>query len=180
MGQCRLFTQYLQNPTLPARRQFPTIAALRYVLDSDNTGTIADAVSWGKTENGFKNVSAVNPGANQSLARKNLYQPFSDYAVVASAPHNSAMTDLAAAFSQNGNPAPPPIVASPTNSQKQPSAVQILAPPAAIGSGNHRFLGSGHPSRSCKSSLYRLRWFLLSRRRTKPNIYSWRPGLCWL
>ena len=150
--------------------------ALRF--GPDNTGTIADAVSWGKTENGFKNISAANPGANQSLARKDLYQPFSDYAVIASAPHNSAMTDLAAAFSQSGNLAAPPVISSPIaknnrllskSSRRRPLLGQKLVLP--------RFRT---PKPLLKSSPYRLRWFLLSRRRAKPNIYSWRPGLCWL
>ncbi len=70
--------------------------ALRF--GADNTGKIIDKISWGKTGNGFRNVSIVNPGANQSLTRKDLYQPSSDYSIAASNPHNSLMNDLTAAF----------------------------------------------------------------------------------
>lgn len=67
-------------------------------LGPNNTGTIIDAISWGQANNGFKNVSAVSPPANRGLARQNLDQESSDYKIIVASPHNSAMTDLAAAF----------------------------------------------------------------------------------
>jgi len=70
--------------------------ALRF--GSVNTGKILDAVSWGKTSNEFKNVSLLNPSANQGLIRKDLYQNLSAYAISASVPRNSLVNDLAAAF----------------------------------------------------------------------------------
>ena len=70
--------------------------ALRF--GSVNTGKILDAVSWGKTGNEFKNVSLLNPLANQGLIRKDLYQDPSAYAISASVPRNSLVNDLAAAF----------------------------------------------------------------------------------
>lgn len=63
-----------------------------------NSGEIVDAVSWGKTGNSFNNISAVNPGANLALIRKDLYQTSSAYAIAASSPRNSSVNDLAAAF----------------------------------------------------------------------------------
>jgi hypothetical protein len=77
-------------------------------LGSVNSGEIVDAVSWGKTGNGFKNVSAVNPKANQALTRKDLYQVSSAYVIAAASPHNSLTNDLAAAFeaSRETNQAP--------------------------------------------------------------------------
>jgi hypothetical protein len=96
-----------------ANSGFVTIAAKPDVVSSatisDNTGValrfgavnigeIVDAISWGKTDNGFNNVSAQNPGANLSLTRKDLYQPSSDYIIAAATPHNSTMNDLVAAF----------------------------------------------------------------------------------
>ena len=70
--------------------------ALRF--GAANSGEIVDAVSWGKTDNGFKNVSAVNPKTNQALTRKDLYQISSAYIIAAASPHNSLTNDLAAAF----------------------------------------------------------------------------------
>jgi hypothetical protein len=63
-----------------------------------NSGAIADAISWGKTDNSFNSVSATNPGANLALVRKDLYQAPSGFAISAASPHNSLMNDLAAAF----------------------------------------------------------------------------------
>jgi len=70
--------------------------ALRF--GPNDSGKIIDAISWGKTDNGFNNVSAQNPGANLSLTRKDLYLPSSGYIIAAASPHNSMMNDLAAAF----------------------------------------------------------------------------------
>lgn len=103
-----------------------------------NTGEILDAVSWGKTDNGFNNVSAANPGAGQSLIRKDLYQFSSDYVIAASSPHNSTMNDLAAAFEasretdqviQNNNDNPS-ASSGPVGNNSQPAAKQPW--PAAI------------------------------------------------
>jgi len=73
-----------------------TGVALR--LGAVNTGEILDAVSWGKTENGFNNISSANPGAGQSLIRTDLYGATSSYFVGASNPSNSSINDLTAAF----------------------------------------------------------------------------------
>jgi cobalamin biosynthesis Mg chelatase CobN len=46
-------------------------------------------------------VSAINPGAGQSIFRKNLEAAESAYYIAASQPHNSSQNDLAAAFGQS-------------------------------------------------------------------------------
>jgi len=100
-------------------------AALRF--GADNIGTILDSVSWGVTDNGFKNISALNPQANEVLVRQDLSRQSSGYIIAASNPHNSTMTDLAAAFSQSSrknipHTASPP--SKPTIQNTAPSAAQ--------------------------------------------------------
>lgn len=73
--------------------------ALRF--GADNTGTIIDSVAWGNANNGFTNVSKINPGAGQSLQRKNLLSSTSSYTISQSKPHNSSTNDLAAALAQS-------------------------------------------------------------------------------
>jgi len=100
-------------------------AALRF--GADNIGTILDSVSWGVTDNGFKNISAQSPQANEALVRQDLSRQSSGFIIAASSPHNSTMTDLAAAFSQSSRKnipqtASPP--SKPTIQNKAPSAAQ--------------------------------------------------------
>jgi hypothetical protein len=71
--------------------------ALRF--GAADSGAVIDSLSWGKTGNGFTNVSAVNPGANRALVRKDFFAPASEYVLAQSFPRNSAVNDLAAAFS---------------------------------------------------------------------------------
>jgi hypothetical protein len=90
--------------------------ALRF--GESNTGAIIDSVAWGKSNSLFRNVSAVNPGANKALFRKDLYSVASAFAILASAPHNSSANDLAAAFGQSQTSQPS-------------SAAKISNPPVA-------------------------------------------------
>jgi|GEM_PF-2879896 hypothetical protein len=73
-----------------------TGVALRF--GAVNSGVILDSASWGKTANGFNNVSSVNPGAGQALIRTDLYQDQSTYFIGASNPRDSLINDLTAAF----------------------------------------------------------------------------------
>ena len=110
--------------------------ALRF--GSVNTGKILDAVSWGKTGNEFKNVSLLNPLANQGLIRKDLYQDPSAYAISASVPRNSLVNDLAAAFMASqetdavikNNPDEPPEKDLPSAAKKSSEDSSVKTPPA--------------------------------------------------
>jgi hypothetical protein len=92
-----------------------------------NTGTIIDSVSWGVTDNGFKNISAQSPQANEVLVRQDLSRQSAGYIIAASSPHNSTMTDLAAAFGQSSRKNTPETdspPSKPTTQNPAPSAAQ--------------------------------------------------------
>lgn len=65
--------------------------ALRF--GASDTGTVIDYLSWGTTTNTFSNVSSVNPTANESLIRENVFALSSGYELKHSAPRNS-LTEL--------------------------------------------------------------------------------------
>lgn len=57
-------------------------------------GTIIDSFSWGTATNGFPIASATNPSANESLARKDLFDSSLGYEIHASNPRNSTVQVL--------------------------------------------------------------------------------------
>lgn len=57
----------------------------------NDTGEIIDSIAWGLADNGFKNVSAINPKANQALWRQNLFQADAEFIVASSSPRNSSV-----------------------------------------------------------------------------------------
>lgn len=57
-------------------------------LGSSDTGAIVDSAAWGSTANTFRNVSAINPTANQALARNDLSAADSGFNLAPSAPRN--------------------------------------------------------------------------------------------
>lgn len=63
-----------------------------------NSNTVLDAISWGQANNGFRNVSALNPASGKALLRKDFYSPDSLFTIAASQPHNSTVNELTAAF----------------------------------------------------------------------------------
>lgn len=98
---------YIFIPQVPDATSTATLAenngiALRQ--GASNTGTILDSLSWGKTENQFKNVSTGNPQADQAFFRENLYSDLSAFVIRQSDPRNSKINDLSTAFEQSQKP----------------------------------------------------------------------------
>lgn len=59
----------------------------------ENNGLLVDSVSWGKARNGYTNVSAPNPGPDQSLLRQDLSGGQPGFVVAVSRPRNSSISE---------------------------------------------------------------------------------------
>lgn len=65
--------------------------ALRF--GANDIGAIISSVAWGSASNGFLNVSTLNPEANFSLKRQNLYLNVSSFSITDSSPRNSLIQE---------------------------------------------------------------------------------------
>lgn len=54
-----------------------------------DSGEIIDDISWGETANGFNLISALNPSANESLSRTDLFSDEPQFSIAPSTPRNS-------------------------------------------------------------------------------------------
>lgn len=103
--------------------------ALRY--GKPDIGQIVDSVAWGNAANGFKKVTSLNPGANQTIIRSNLYATASTYTIGPSKPRNSEVNDLDAAFANSQEVKPSPVLKFANQdlpqTKLQPAATTTLA-----------------------------------------------------
>ncbi len=72
---------------------------------SSDTGTIIDSIAWGVTSNSFRNVSPINPIANQSLMRLDLTSTSSVFTILPSVPRSSASTACESSSAASSTPA---------------------------------------------------------------------------
>ncbi len=93
-----------------------------------DTGLILDSLSWGNTDNGFRNVSSVNPVAGQALLRQSLLNANSPFGFFAPVPHNSSV--VLASSTPPPQPPPPPAPAPSPVPTPAPAPTPTPTPPA--------------------------------------------------
>lgn len=114
--------------------------ALRF--GPSNTGALIDSLAWGKANNGFPNVSQINPGANMAVYRQSWYAPTSGYYIAGSNPFNSLTTDFAGAYAgsvappQNPPPSPSPLPKNPTPPAANTNPAQLNPVPTDQGTAS--------------------------------------------
>lgn len=111
------FTTISMTPDLVSTATLADNNGVAIRLGAADTGTIIDSMAWGTANNGFNNVSSINPGAGASLSRVNLFDTSDGYSIGASHPRNSTVQFLPPNPEPTPTPSPTPTgVVTPTPS----------------------------------------------------------------
>ena len=131
------YTSIGAKPDVVSSATISENSGVAFCFGSVNTGKILDAVSWGKTGNEFKNVSLLNPLANQGLMQTIVSGPVG-LCYFCLRPAQLFGKHLAAAFMASqetdavikNNPDEPPEKDLPSAAKKSSEDSSVKTPPA--------------------------------------------------